>query len=1086
MHGPWEVSMFKPLVRTFSMTVIALLFLTTPSALGRHGLRHDIKAARHGRSQRHRRHHSHKSKHHASSFVLGANTTGSTIMLLGDQTVESNKDSLISGQAEAFPFQARSTGIIGGADVYIDSRSASRTVFVGLYGSSNGRPSSLLVSSSISAPQAGAWNAVSLPALQLEAGATYWLAVLGTGGMLRYRDRAGGSCRAETSLQTNLSSLSSQWRVGQFWATCPISAFVIAAPSSGLTGPVAPVELPPPGSPPADPPPPAESPPVESPPPPAPVNTALPLISGLATEGQSLAASNGSWSGEPVSVSYQWQDCESLSEACSNVAGATGSSYTLESTDVGHTIRVVLTATNAGGSASASSAATAMVAAAPPSAPVNTALPVISGTATEGQALSTSNGSWSNSPTSFSYQWQDCNSSGGSCVSIAGATSSTYKLAGSDVAHTVRVLVTAINAGGSASASSAATTVVAATPPTASFTYTPASPVVGETITFNGSSSTCAYGPCTYQWSDDGGLTRPIPPLWPLGSGQTLQFTFSSTGTKYVRLVVMDAAGQEATVEHNVVVASAPPVAPSNTGLPAVSGSPQEGQTLTASNGTWAGTAPISLAYQWQDCNSGGGSCANIAGKTGSSYKLGSGDVGHTIRVAVTASNTGGSTAASSTATTVVVAAPPLAPVNTALPVISGTAIEGQKLSASSGSWSNSPTGFAYQWEDCNSSGGACSNIGGATSLTYELGHGDVGHTLRVTVTASNVSGEATATSGATVTVAEKGGTPTNCFPKLIVGEACGGYPNGSDTGVPAGTVLTKHVGQLIITKEGETVSKMLIEGGVVIRANNVHLEDDEVVSYTQAACGERSGGAAVTVIGEPGTEKLVSGVVIKHDTIRGVKAACPEVVQTGVEVKIGSAATTTVEYNKLYWVARCFQFSATWENNYCLLNATLYGEHYDDVFENGWNTTGAGGMVLKHNTLFNFHEQTSNVAMYMEAPEIGEERVENNFLAGGGFSVYVDPPKAGDTLVGPVRVVGNRVARCLGEAEVLAGEAQGVHICKGYGIEDHQSPGGIVAYEEHGFFPLGGSFGVFYPAHEPATISGNYWDNNLEEIPEP
>ena len=69
---------------------------------------------------------------------------------------------------------------------------------------------------------------------------------------------------------------------------------------------------------------------------------------------------------------------------------------------------------------------------------MNTAAPVISGSAQQGDTLSASNGSWSNSPSSYLYQWQDCSSST-SCASISGATSSTYTLASSDVGKTVDV-----------------------------------------------------------------------------------------------------------------------------------------------------------------------------------------------------------------------------------------------------------------------------------------------------------------------------------------------------------------------------------------------------------------------------------------------------------------------------------------------------------------------------------------------------------------------------------------------------------------------------------------------------------------------
>ena len=80
--------------------------------------------------------------------------------------------------------------------------------------------------------------------------------------------------------------------------------------------------------------------------------------------------------------------------------------------------------------------------------------------------------------------------------------------------------------------------------PTASFTYSPASPQVGQPVEFDATDSTCPDGPCAYEWSDDGGPTRPIPAQWPLGSGQTMAFTFHEAATKYVRLVLTDVLGR--------------------------------------------------------------------------------------------------------------------------------------------------------------------------------------------------------------------------------------------------------------------------------------------------------------------------------------------------------------------------------------------------------------------------------------------------------------------------------------------------------------------------------------------------------------
>src|SRR5204862_5586590 len=84
-------------------------------------------------------------------------------------------------------------------------------------------------------------------------------------------------------------------------------------------------------------------------------------------------------------------------------------------------------------------------------APANTAPPSITGTPTVGQTLTASDGTWSNSPTSFAYQWLRCNGGGNNCAEVANGTQKTYTLVGADAGHTMRVRVTATNADGSTS-----------------------------------------------------------------------------------------------------------------------------------------------------------------------------------------------------------------------------------------------------------------------------------------------------------------------------------------------------------------------------------------------------------------------------------------------------------------------------------------------------------------------------------------------------------------------------------------------------------------------------------------------------------
>lgn len=96
-------------------------------------------------------------------------------------------------------------------------------------------------------------------------------------------------------------------------------------------------------------------------------------------------------------------------------------------------------------------------------------------------------------------------------------------------------------------------------------------------------------------------------------------------------------------------------------------------------------------------------------------------------------------------------------PKNTKPPAISGTAVVGSTLVATRGTWSGSPTSFRYRWSRCDATGVACVAIGGATARIYTVTSADVGHTLRVTVTARNADGSSPAMSAASAVVPTSG-----------------------------------------------------------------------------------------------------------------------------------------------------------------------------------------------------------------------------------------------------------------------------------------------------------------------------------------
>ena len=178
----------------------------------------------------------------------------------------------------------------------------------------------------------------------------------------------------------------------------------------------------------------------------APANTTSPVVNGTAKVGSRLNVSNGVWSNNPTNYTYQWQRCSSAS-SCTDIANAAGQSYVIRPADGGFQIRAAVTATNADGQATARSNLTATVAAT--GVPVNTVRPSITGDAIVGETLTADNGTWRNAPSSFRYQWWQCDRFGGACVQIPGETGKTYSVGFSDVSGTLRVDVTARNANGS-------------------------------------------------------------------------------------------------------------------------------------------------------------------------------------------------------------------------------------------------------------------------------------------------------------------------------------------------------------------------------------------------------------------------------------------------------------------------------------------------------------------------------------------------------------------------------------------------------------------------------------------------------------
>jgi 3-phytase len=470
----------------------------------------------------------------------------------------------------------------------------------------------------------------------------------------------------------------------------------------------------------------------------APQNSVAPAILGSPSDGSRLTASPGEWGGmTPMAFAYRWRRC---ADECTDIAGATRPAYTLTSADVGARMAVRVTATNAAGSATADSAASAVVV---PTAPTNITRPVLAGTASDGELLSTTFGRWTGTePMTMEYGWRRCDAEGERCDLIDGAMDSSYRLTAQDVGATIRARVTATNVVGSTMRSSLQTVPVEArpllsiSPPAISGVLRDGSRLAASPGEWDGSGPitfSYAWRRCAVDCSQIAGAT-----------GASYQLISADVGASISVAVTANAPGGRVTAESSRtdVVAALPPA---NITRPAVSGVAAGGEMLATTTGRWTGTAPFAFQYQWRRCDETGEACDVIPDATESTYRQTAADVGFTLRARVVATNLAGSTMRSSLSTPIVDGSP-LASADP--PELSGTPRDGLLMRVSAGTWTgSSPTATAYQWRRCRS-GAACTDIAGATAPTYRLSAADVGAQLQAVVTASNAGSSVSASSG--------------------------------------------------------------------------------------------------------------------------------------------------------------------------------------------------------------------------------------------------------------------------------------------------------------------------------------------------
>ena len=198
----------------------------------------------------------------------------------------------------------------------------------------------------------------------------------------------------------------------------------------------------------------------------APSLSVTPPIQGQNVVDSTLSVSTGTWLGSPPLVyTYQWRRCNPVGDvaSCTPIPLATKNTYIPTTADIGSSLRVYITATNAAGTSTGFTNHTFPVIDKKHFAPSAVNMPSISGTVAFGLRLSASVGSFSgDSPISTKFVWQRCDAIGESCRRIVGATRATYTPGKADLGSTLRILVTAKNAYGTAAVSSDVTAPVTA------------------------------------------------------------------------------------------------------------------------------------------------------------------------------------------------------------------------------------------------------------------------------------------------------------------------------------------------------------------------------------------------------------------------------------------------------------------------------------------------------------------------------------------------------------------------------------------------------------------------------------------------
>jgi len=269
------------------------------------------------------------------------------------------------------------------------------------------------------------------------------------------------------------------------------------------------------------------------------------------------------------------------------------------------------------------------------------------------------------------------------------------------------------------------------------------------------------------------------------------------------------------------------------------------------------------------------------------------------------------------------------------------------------------------------------------------------------------------------------------------------GYPDATNTGVPAATVLRTVPGQVSsgpgwayekagyveVFGNGATLSDLYIPFNVDVSASGVTIDDVKV-----ATSGTGSFGISL---------RHTAGVTIENSDI--YSPAGDDRLQYGIDDVYADSTGTLIKGDQIHDTADGIQINeGDVTRNYIYNMKADAGDHVDGLLSTS-GSTPANPLTISGNTILNPVDQTSDIALYQDFGPQGNATISGNLLAGGGYSIY-----GGDS--GPatptnIVITGNRF-----------------------------SPR---------YYPTGGAYGpVAYAATGTGDVwSGNIWDNTLRTV---